>query len=129
YKTFVTKVAEGRHTTPARIDAVGQGRVWTGAQAKERGLVDALGGLDTAITIAKQRAHIPADEDVEIVEYSPRRSFYEALTSLGRSWSSLGAWVLLMPAAGRRAAATLVAPVASFRRGEPLALMPFAFVR
>ena len=40
YKNFVTKVADGRHTTPERIDAVGQGRVWTGAQAKDRGLVD-----------------------------------------------------------------------------------------
>jgi len=60
YKNFVAKVAEGRHSTPERIDAVAQGRVWTGAQAKERGLVDALGGLDTAVSIAKQRAHIPA---------------------------------------------------------------------
>ena len=83
YKNFVAKVAESRHTTPAQIDAVAQGRVWTGAQAKERGLVDALGGLDTAVAIAKERAHIPADEDVELVVYPPRRSLYEALT---RAW-------------------------------------------
>ena len=129
YTGFVTKVAEGRHTTPERIDAVGQGRVWTGAQAKDRGLVDALGGLDTAISIAKQRAHIPADEEVELVVYSPRRSFFEALTDLGRSSSALGAWGVLMNAAQRQAVAALVAPVTAFRRGEPLALMPFTFVR
>ena len=92
YRSFVAKVADGRHTTPERIDAVGQGRVWTGAQAKDRGLVDVLGGLDTAVSIAKQRAHIPADEEVELVVYSQRRSFYEALTELGRSSSAFSSW-------------------------------------
>jgi protease-4 len=129
YRTFITKVAEGRHTTPERIDAVGQGRVWTGAQAKERGLVDALGGLDTAVAIAKQRAHIPADEEVELVMYSGRRSLYDALAELSRSSSSLTSWGVLLNAAERQAVASFVAPVATFRRGEPLALMPFTFVR
>jgi protease IV len=129
YKTFITKVAQGRHTTPDRIDAVGQGRVWTGAQAKERGLVDALGGLDTAVGIAKQRAHIPADEEVELVMYSGRRSLYEALAELSRSSSAFTSWGVLLNGAERQAIASLVAPVATFRRGEPLALMPFAFVR
>jgi protease-4 len=45
YDTFVEKAAAGRNTTPERIDAVAQGRVWTGAQAKQIGLVDELGGL------------------------------------------------------------------------------------
>ncbi len=129
YKSFITKVADGRHSTPDRIDAVAQGRVWTGAQAKDRGLVDALGGLDTAVSIAKERAHIPADEEVELVVYSARRSFFEAITELGSSSSALGAWGTLMNAAQRQAAASLLAPVTSFRRGEPLALMPFTFVR
>jgi len=109
------------------VDAVAQGRVWTGAQAKERGLVDALGGLDTAIAIAKQRAHIPADEDVDLVVYSPRRSFYEALTQLGRSSISFGSWGGLMNAGP--AIRALATPVTIFRRGEPLALMPYAFIR
>ena len=129
YQTFITKVAEGRHTTPERIDAVGQGRVWTGAQAKDRGLVDALGGLDTAVAIAKQRAHIPADEEVELVMYSGRRSLYDALAELSRSSSALTSWGVLLNGAERQAMASLVAPVATFRRGEPLALMPFSFVR
>jgi protease-4 len=66
--------------------------VWTGAQAKERGLVDALGGLDTAVAIAKQRAQIPADEEVELVMYSGRRSLYEALAELSRSSSAFTSW-------------------------------------
>ena len=49
YDQFVEKVAESRHSTPEKIDALAQGRVWTGRQAKQNGLVDELGGLDRAI--------------------------------------------------------------------------------
>ncbi len=128
YDNFVKKVADGRHTTPERIHALAQGRVWTGQQAKDNGLVDMLGGLDTAVAVAKMRAKIPADEDVELVAYPPRRSFYEALTDQFRS-SSFSAWGVLAGGAEGRAIAALTAPVRLFRRGEPLALMPFAFVR
>jgi len=128
YDQFVEKVAAARHTTPERIDAVGQGRVWTGQQARELGLVDQLGGLDTAIGIAKQRARIPADEDVELVVYPPRRSFYEALAQRfgGGAWSGLD---LLLGGAEVRAIRSLTGPMRIFRRGEPLALMPFTFLR
>ena len=127
YQGFVEKVAESRHKTPAEIHAVAQGRVWTGQQARERGLVDELGGLDRAITIAKSRAGIPADEEVELVSYPPRRTLYEAVAEqFGSSGGSL--WARLGGAEGR-AIAALTAPVRIFRRGEPLALMPFAFVR
>ena len=79
YDNFVEKVAESRRTTPERIDAVAQGRVWTGQQAKQNGLVDELGGLTDAIEIAKSRAKIPSDEEVEVVVYPARRSIYELL--------------------------------------------------
>ena len=59
---------------PQEIDALAQGRVWTGAQARERGLVDRLGGLDVAIAAAKERAGIDADDDVEVVVYPRRRT-------------------------------------------------------
>ena len=59
YDQFVEKVAEARHTTPEKIDQVAQGRVWTGQQAKQIGLVDQLGGLLDAVAVAKQRARIP----------------------------------------------------------------------
>lgn len=129
YDNFVEKVAQSRHATPQRIDQLGQGRVWTGAQAKDRGLVDALGGLDTAIAIAKQRANIPADEDVELVSYPPRRSLYETLTEQFRGDAGLSVWTYLAGHADARALASITAPVRLFRRDEPLALMPFAFAR
>ncbi|MBI2829338.1 MAG: signal peptide peptidase SppA [Acidobacteria bacterium] len=128
YGAFVEKAAASRHATAAQIDAVAQGRVWTGQQARDRGLVDELGGLDAAVAIAKQRAGIPADEDVELVVYPPRRTLYEALAQEFGS-SSFGVWAQLAGGAEGKAIAALSAPVRMFRRGEPLALMPFAFVR
>ena len=127
YQGFLEKVAESRHKTPAEIHEVAQGRVWTGQQARERGLVDELGGLDRAIAIAKSRAGIPADEEVELVTYPPRRTLLEAVAEqFGSGGVSL--WARLGGAEGR-AIAALTAPARLFRRGEPLALMPFAFVR
>ena len=128
YDGFVEKAATARHTTAGRIDAVAQGRVWTGKQAREHGLVDALGGLDAAVDLAKQRAGIPADEDVELVVYPPRRSLFEALSEQFQS-SSFNVWSLLAGGGERQALAALTAPVRLFRRGEPLALMPYVFVR
>ncbi|MCF6213769.1 MAG: signal peptide peptidase SppA [Flavobacteriaceae bacterium] len=57
YTNFVTKVAQGRHKTFAEIDAIAQGRVWTGAQAFKNGLVDELGGLDEAVIAAAELAN------------------------------------------------------------------------
>ena len=127
YADFLAKAAKARGKTTADIDAVAQGRVWTGRQARDRGLVDALGGLDVAVDLAKARANIPADEDVELVVYPPRRTFYDAVAAEFRSGPSL--WDLLGLAPGVSAPAALVAPTRLFRRGEPLALMPFGFVR
>jgi protease-4 len=126
YGTFVKKAAESRKTTPEKIHAVAQGRVWTGRQARERGLVDELGGLDVAVRIAKERARIPANEDVELVAYPSRRSLIETLSDFGGGASI---WTTLGLGGEQRAAAALTAPARLFRRGEPLALMPFAFVR
>ncbi len=58
YDLFTTRCAEGRGMTQEQIDAIGQGRVWTGAMALERGLVDVLGGLDDAIDIAVKKAGV-----------------------------------------------------------------------
>jgi protease IV len=128
YEDFVEKTAQSRKTTPEKIDAVAQGRVWTGAQAREQGLVDMLGGLDTAVAVAKERAHIPANQDVELVEYPGRRSLYETLADEFGS-TRAGTWSLLFGRAETRAVGALTAPVRLFQRGEPLALMPFTFVR
>jgi protease-4 len=79
YQDFIAKVAASRHRTTAEIDPVAQGRVWLGSQAKTRGLVDAIGGLDTAIEMAKKKANIPAAENVTVVSYPGRRSILDLL--------------------------------------------------
>ncbi|TRW81721.1 signal peptide peptidase SppA [Mycolicibacterium sp. 018/SC-01/001] len=66
YTDFVQRVADGRGMTPEAVNEVARGRVWTGADALERGLVDELGGLRTAITRAKALAGIDEDTKVEI---------------------------------------------------------------
>lgn len=68
YSEFTTKAAAARKTTPEKIDQVGQGRVWTGAQAKERGLVDRLGSYGDAIESAARRAKLKGDYRVAYVE-------------------------------------------------------------
>jgi protease-4 len=133
YDQFVEKVADARHTTPEKIDAIAQGRVWTGQQAKENRLVDELGGLDRAVAIAKQRAKIGADADVEITVYPAPKSFYELLTEQfsGASASAgVGAWMNAnLSRAEIDALRAVRGPFAMFHRGEPLALMPLTFIR
>jgi protease IV len=71
YAGFKQRVAEGRNMTPDAVEAVAKGRVWTGADAKERHLVDALGGFETALALAKEVAGIPADRDVTLKPFPP----------------------------------------------------------
>ncbi len=68
YKDFVGKVAEGRGMTEEEVDAVGQGRVWSGTRGLDEGLVDELGGLWYSLRLAKQAAGIPDGEAVHIAE-------------------------------------------------------------
>jgi protease-4 len=83
YDEFVPKVAKGRNKDKDYINSIGQGRVWTGAQGQERGLVDEFGGLDKAIEIAKQLANIPAEKGVERVVLPRPRSLVQQLLSGG----------------------------------------------
>jgi protease-4 len=129
YDQFVEKVARARRMTPQAVDAVAQGRVWTGKQAKAIGLVDVLGGLDRAVALAKERAKIPAAERVELVVYPPKRSVFEVLSdSLGGMDQQAGL-LALVGVGDRRAAAMVTAPLRLFRRGEPLALMQGGYLR
>jgi len=74
YKNFVHKAAMGRKMTDEEIDSLGRGRVWTGEQAKKNGLVDELGGIDEALSLVKEMAKIPAQEEVEVVIYPKMRA-------------------------------------------------------
>jgi len=125
YDQFVEKVAETRHMTAEQVDGLGQGRVWTGQQAKQLGLVDELGGLDRAIALAKQAAKIPAESGVEVITYPPRRSLYDLLWSQFGSGSRQALFVAALAGiADVRSLNLLLAPLLLFRPGEPLALMP-----
>jgi protease-4 len=79
YDQFVTKVAVARKMTPEAVNQVAQGRVWTGEQAKEKGLVDEIGSFDTALELLKEKAGIPQEESVQLIEFPRRKSLWELL--------------------------------------------------
>jgi protease IV len=79
YEDFTKGVSAGRNMPVEAVDKIGKGRVWTGSQAKEIGLVDELGGLDRAVEVAKQLAHIPANQSVRIVRYPEEKSLLQIL--------------------------------------------------
>jgi protease-4 len=129
YNDFVPKVAKGRHKDPKDVDAVGQGRVWTGAQAKDRGLVDEFGGLDRAIEVAKQLAKIPADKGVERVILPYPQTFLQELLSGGSDNSNTQieqqrALLAALPEDARRAF-RYMALMDRMKNGESMLLMPF----
>ena len=122
YTQFVQKVADARGMSTDKVDSVAQGRVWTGKQAKEIGLVDELGGFETAIKVAKRRAKIAESAEVELVSYPSYRGLFDLLSQqFGRS-----AHERLMTLAPDvvRLMAPLAMPFDLFRRGEVLALAP-----
>lgn len=79
YDRFLEKVAAGRGLTKEEVDEAGKGRVWTGRQALDLGLVDELGGLTTALDLAKKEAGIPAEEEVRLVIWPKKRSVWQSL--------------------------------------------------
>jgi protease-4 len=79
YETFISRVAEGRGMHPDSVKKVASGRVWTGTQAKERGLVDVLGGLNTAVEIAASK--INAGDDYRVIYYPQQKTWIENLVN------------------------------------------------
>ena len=131
YNEFLPKAARGRGKDAEYIDSVGQGRVWTGAQAKERGLVDELGGLDRAVEVAKELAKIPADKQVRRVVYPAPRGFFEQLLggddedkARAQAEQQRQAFINSLPKEMQRAF-RLAAMFDRFEQGHMLAIMPF----
>ncbi len=94
-KLFVPRVAAGRGMSPEEVDKVARGRVWTGRQGKSNGLVDELGDLDAAVELARNKAGIPPDKNVQILTFARRVRLRHLLTGLpwgeaGRHASVLG---------------------------------------
>ncbi len=79
YRGFKERVAAGRHLSEDQVETAAKGRVWTGEEAKENGLVDALGGYDTALRLAKEAAKIPADKPFTLAVFPREKSTIEAI--------------------------------------------------
>jgi protease IV len=82
YRAFVQGVADGRRLPLETVDKIAQGRVWTGERARQLGLVDRLGGLDTAIATAKELARIPPSEQITLLRLPEPRSLVDNLLDL-----------------------------------------------
>lgn len=89
YNDFTGKVADGRNIDISEVREIAKGRVWTGEQAKARGLVDELGGLMTAIEIAKESIDLEADDKIRLRQYpTPKTAQEQVLEMLGASVQS-----------------------------------------
>jgi len=121
YRGFVARVARGRRLREAAVDSVAEGRVWSGDAARTRGLVDRLGGLETAFAMARARARIPQSEAL-VVELYPRvrRSFLERVVEGLAAGDDETDAALSLPPMLRA-----WAMVERFPTGEPLAIMPY----
>jgi len=78
YADFTSKVAEGRRLPKERVLEIARGRIWSGEDARGLGLVDELGGLDTAVRLAKRAAHIPESERVSLEVFPKPKSFWDS---------------------------------------------------
>jgi protease-4 len=128
YQDFVPKVAKGRKQDPQFIDSVGQGRVWTGAQAKDRHLVDEFGGLDRAIDVAKELAKIPANKGVERVIFPYPTTFLQQLLSGGDNSNTQIEQQRMVYASlpeDARRALRYMQLMDRMKNGESMMLMPF----
>ncbi len=130
FNNFLPKVATGRNKTHEEINTIGQGRVWTGTQAKANGLIDEFGGLEKAIEIAKQLANLPADKDVKRVVLPAPRPFLE--TILGdpeetQTSAEVKAQLALMESlpADVRKAFRYASIFDQMKRGEAMLMLPF----
>ncbi|MEJ7617259.1 MAG: signal peptide peptidase SppA [Pyrinomonadaceae bacterium] len=134
YGDFLPKVAKGRGKDVEYIDSIAQGRVWTGTQAKERGLVDEFGGLDRALEVAKELAQIPAGKSVRPVIFPAPKTFLEGIFGIDTTDEAATAQMKQQQAAiaalpeDMRRAFRVATLLGRMQRGEVMALMPFELV-
>ena len=79
YADFTSKVAEGRKLPKEKVLQIAKGRIWSGEDAKGLGLVDELGGFDTALSLAKKAVNIPEKEEVKIVIFPRKKTLWESI--------------------------------------------------
>jgi protease-4 len=128
YNDFIPKVAKGRNKPVEYIDSVGQGRVWTGAQGKDKGLVDEFGGLDRAVQVAAELANLPKDKGVKRVILPYPRTFLQEVFDSGDEtrvqMEQRRAVLSVLPEDGRRAVRYMML-LDRMKQGESMLLMPF----
>jgi protease-4 len=81
YDGFLKHVSKGRKISEEQVNAIGRGRVWSGKDARENKLVDEIGGINKAIEVAKELSGIKPEEDIHLVLYPDRKSFFQILFS------------------------------------------------
>jgi len=79
YADFTAKVADGRRLPKDKVLEIAKGRIWSGQDAKNLGLVDELGGYDTALRLAKQAAGIPENDEVKLEVFPHKKTFLQSL--------------------------------------------------
>ncbi|MBK8466238.1 MAG: signal peptide peptidase SppA [Chloracidobacterium sp.] len=132
FDNFLPKVSKGRNKTAEEVNTLGQGRVWTGTQAKERGLIDEFGGLEKAISVAKELAKLPEDKDVRRIVLPEPRPFLESFlgddasteSSDTKAEQAQAALLESLPADIRRAF-RYAALFDQMQRGEAMLMLPF----
>jgi protease-4 len=127
YEDFTAKVAAGRKMELAKLRELAKGRVWTGSDAKARGLVDELGGFRAALEATKGLAGIPADSDINLVSYPRKRNPFEELAeAFGTTAEVVRAAAILSEITGSEPFAELARQMRERRlQGEaPQAKMP-----
>ncbi len=131
YTDFVPKVASGRGKSVEEVNTLGQGRVWTGTQGRQNGLVDEFGGLEKAIEIAKDLAKIPAEKEVRRVAFPEGQSFLNQYFGSGsntfadvKNQEAQAALVKSLPEDVRRAL-RFAELFDRMKRGEAMMMLPF----
>jgi protease-4 len=121
YRLFIERVAAGRKLDLQKVDRIAQGRVWTGEQALERGLIDELGGLSEAVVRAKLELGLDRDADVALVPYPEGGSLADQLTDTLRRVS-----LAVVPDSPLKSLAERVqAWLAAVPAGAPVLVPPF----
>jgi protease-4 len=125
YEDFVAKVAAARKKPVATIEAIAQGRVWLGSQAKANGLVDEIGGLDRAVEMIKAKTGIPTGEKISLVVFPARRALLDLLFSRNDATDSEAEAMLSGAGLEPVRAAWHDASLRVWMRGGMLRMMPF----
>ena len=125
YRGFVQRVADGRKRKYDDVEPLAQGRVWTGAQAKQNGLVDEIGGIDRAIEMVKQKANIAASEKITLVAYPPRRNLLQVLLDRDTDLTSIESHMVDSRIAAKVKDLAGNLPLGALSQGGILRLMPY----